>query len=188
MPEWLAGHKAGAERSSKRWANLCWKIYEKFNLLCIIISGHSCWSLELGRSVFEYPGKYLAMVTINLKSITHKGWGPCRAFHKLLPRLFAYTFSFTLEINHLLIGQTSSQQFATDSLVLPSTLAIYFIFYLKTLCTLLVNYSHMNEMLAYQFLCHTHTYYFSIYIRVSVRGVACEFCFLFFVSCVLCVR
>lgn len=43
----------------------------------------------------------------------------------------------------------------------------------------------MNEMLAYQFLCHTHTYYFSIYIRVSVRGVACEFCFLFLVFCVL---
>jgi len=38
----------------------------------------------------------------------------------------------------------------------------------------------MKEMLAYQFLCHTHMYYFSIYIRVGEWVSVCvwEFCVL----------
>jgi len=126
-----------------------------------------------GTCTFAYPWKYLWKKLANNFKPIKRGY-----FINYLQGSIKFLYLPLRSITYRV--STKSTKYYRLFSVLSSTWAIFLIFYLKTFCILLVNYSHMKEMLAYQFLCHTHMYYFSIYIRVGEWVSVCvwEFCVL----------
>jgi len=116
-----------------------------------------------GTCTFAYPWKYLwKKLANNFKPIKRENF--INYLQGSIKFLYLPLRSITYRVS------TKSKKYYRLFSVLSSTWAIFLIFYLKTFCILLVNYSHMKEMLAYQFLCHTHMFFFFVFllcVRVS---------------------